>query len=1590
MGYAGRLDGDLARRASRDELIDELTATHGLDLRLVQDLFAAAERAAAEDPRGRSAVVWFKQLAGISGAEPTSAPGQRTRVQAVYGGAVPVGRRTGVSPGKVSRTMTLAAQIAGARQRGAAEPLPPSIQARMSDLFGVDFSHVMVHADSPEATGSIKAVARGGEIHFRDGAYQPGTPEGDQLIAHELAHLVQQEGGRAGKREGARRELEREADVAAALVARGQRARVQLLAPTGAYAYNEGEDHDVEAGNLDSEGQAEPGGEDDERSRAKREAEREGEPESRGTAETGREIERPGGSESETPIADPRERESTTQSEREGENTEADARPEREVGGQTESEPERTADGERETESRADSDQASDAGTGGDESAGEKGGDLRGELQNLGDEPVEAEGGGGGAPNVGGGGAPARPIKEPPSVASAPPESAFGQLRGVRPDKLTSALPDLHEAATTDVGKERERAKSNPPRQMSTGEIAQGRKGARAGQPEGGEDNGRAEGAPKDDADKPVKADLPGDQSAKQAKQAEATAQQKAAGQAVQGVAQSAVSSFRSIDKGSGSAGKGDPMSEADAQQMAGAIDRMSADVSSVDTDPGPPPTLEMKGEAKDSTDRDRAELERKTTAAETQAMSDSRVPMGEDEIETTVAPEELTAQPESGQVPEVALPTVAGKASSEEIGIIAQEQHQADIDAALGKAGGDVAGERAKQDQAEMQARADTDGQIRQLKTQADGEQEGARRIAKTEVDQARGTWQAEVDKKGSDARSQADRKVGEGVAQVEAEESKANQEARQHIDEGKKKADDEKQRGEREAEEAKKKGEEKSSGFWGWVKSKAKALVDSIKKAISAVIDAVRKAVRVVIDAAKKLAMAAIELARKAIVAVIEAVGKALLAITDVLLAAFPELKAKFQKAIRGMVDKAVNAVNKLAEGLKKAVQKALDLLGAALDRALGLLEKALHAIVDAVGAVIEAAIKAAEAIAAALGVWAKLIKDVATSPGSWISKLGVAVVDGIKNHLWIALKSAVIDWFHSKVFELLGIGGLILQVLLDGGITTNDITDMAIQALIVAIPVILVTILIEKMVSMIVPAAGAVMAIVEGLIAAWGTVSRIIAAFAAFVAFLLAVKGGGAGPLFAGLLAAAAVVVLDFIANWLLRKLAGPARKVGKRLEKMAEKFKAKRKGKGKPNGKNPADKRRREDDEHGARPPPRKDRDDHAPGPPKKHADNDGPDGKKKSDSDRKAEKDRENRDRLDKAIRALQPKVASLLKRGASKYRLRAQLLVWRAQYRLTALQVEGPQNQPRIIAKVNPEGEVQKGLCLTRDELLKLARNVAAREVIRRQSAVPMAVQRQLENETPRRGKRSDHEVGIMPDGTPLTAREYQQQGHTNAMVYGELDGKRMDIGSYEKIHSTIRSTGMSDAEFARDMTELIKTGAVPAALASNPRTAAFSGALKKLMDREATRNPMALLTAPMGLEMVASGSLTFEELYTGKPVHDQHRPPRDQRGGGGTDPMSMKGAPRAARTTYDQLGLEFPVLDPEKQEKRRGTPEEAEELQEREKDMLLRWLNEKMGRENLVFNDKQTAQLAVTRILIDLCREWYGRKLAPPIRPRR
>ena len=82
---------------------------------------------------------------------------------------------------------------------GTRETLPPSTLSFMEERFGNDFSNVRVHSSerAAESAESINARAytSGNDIVFNSGEYQPHTPSGQRLLAHELAHTLQQTGG---------------------------------------------------------------------------------------------------------------------------------------------------------------------------------------------------------------------------------------------------------------------------------------------------------------------------------------------------------------------------------------------------------------------------------------------------------------------------------------------------------------------------------------------------------------------------------------------------------------------------------------------------------------------------------------------------------------------------------------------------------------------------------------------------------------------------------------------------------------------------------------------------------------------------------------------------------------------------------------------------------------------------------------------------------------------------------------------------------------------------------------------------------------------------------------------------------------------------------------------------------------------------------------------------------------------------------------------------------------------------------------------------------------------------------------------------
>lgn len=83
------------------------------------------------------------------------------------------------------------------RKSNGANQMPAEVQAKMESAFGADFSGVRIHANSSAATNAgALAYAQGNDIHFAPGQYDPHSQRGQQVLGHELTHVIQQKAGR--------------------------------------------------------------------------------------------------------------------------------------------------------------------------------------------------------------------------------------------------------------------------------------------------------------------------------------------------------------------------------------------------------------------------------------------------------------------------------------------------------------------------------------------------------------------------------------------------------------------------------------------------------------------------------------------------------------------------------------------------------------------------------------------------------------------------------------------------------------------------------------------------------------------------------------------------------------------------------------------------------------------------------------------------------------------------------------------------------------------------------------------------------------------------------------------------------------------------------------------------------------------------------------------------------------------------------------------------------------------------------------------------------------------------------------------------
>lgn len=107
-------------------------------------------------------------------------------------------RKEAATPSKAIRSLGSVIQTVNSP----AQALPANLASKFGSRMGFDFSTTKIHLGSLAGNSAksinAKAYTLGSHVVFGDNQYNPDTYEGKKLIAHELAHVVQQHRGYAG------------------------------------------------------------------------------------------------------------------------------------------------------------------------------------------------------------------------------------------------------------------------------------------------------------------------------------------------------------------------------------------------------------------------------------------------------------------------------------------------------------------------------------------------------------------------------------------------------------------------------------------------------------------------------------------------------------------------------------------------------------------------------------------------------------------------------------------------------------------------------------------------------------------------------------------------------------------------------------------------------------------------------------------------------------------------------------------------------------------------------------------------------------------------------------------------------------------------------------------------------------------------------------------------------------------------------------------------------------------------------------------------------------------------------------------------
>ncbi|MEU7469968.1 DUF4157 domain-containing protein [Streptomyces sp. NPDC044984] len=568
-------------------------------------------------------------------------------------------------------------------------------------------------------------------------------------------------------------------------------------------------------------------------------------------------------------------------------------------------------------------------------------------------------------------------------------------------------------------------------------------------------------------------------------------------------------------------------------------------------------------------TDEQGRKLDERRNELHTAGREDASRPMGEDQIYPDVPRETLTGKVAGGK-------KTAGSGGSrsvsgggvpiESASAVAEHDRGPQIQAGFAQGRQRMTQERQAKDKKATQDRQKHDQDLQREVTASSRKQADARDKGRSDIADSRDKWRKEQDDKVAEIDGKKGKKYDQVRKDIDDKQEQTDKDVDKRTEDDNKKIEDEQTKAERDAEKKQEEGKGDADNWLEEAIEKLKDFFESLKNAIKGIFERARQVVTDLIDTFKQQVFKLIDDARNWVIDQINKFADALIALGDELLADYPAMRDKWRNTINDARDWAVQKVNEAADALKEVTGKLLDGLCGALLAGLDVLEGGLLAAVDIAETVTVGALEFGAAAVAALGEWAAIFNDIVSDPGDWISKAGAAAETGAKEYLFQEIKTAVKAWFNQKVQEIIGIPAEDFQELVSGGVTVEQMAQMAWDEAVPQLPFIIGVLVVEKVVAKLIPGAGWVMAIIDALQTAWGALSEILAAFGLFMDFLKAVKSGNAALPFAKAVAAGVVALLELVYQFLIEGVSRFMGKVAERLGDMLKNIRTKKKDPG----------------------------------------------------------------------------------------------------------------------------------------------------------------------------------------------------------------------------------------------------------------------------------------------------------------------------------------------------------------------------------------------------------------------------------------